>query len=100
MVNALGTGRNLIRLFSLFQEYFQFEIEQVDYVELVAVAVPIVGAPGPVAATDAVLFEFAEAEPAEFVAVTTQRIVLPASAATSAYVLEVAPPIFVVTRCH
>ena len=48
----------------------------------VAVAVPIVGAPGTVAATVAVLFELAEAEPTELVAVTTQRIVLPTSAST------------------
>jgi hypothetical protein len=68
----------------------------------VAVAVPIVGAPGPAAATVAVEFEFAETPPGatELVAVTTQRIVFPTSAATSTYVLEVAPLIGVVTRCH
>jgi hypothetical protein len=66
------------------------------------VAVPIVGAPGTIAATEAVEFEFA-ATPLgaiELVAVTTQRIVLPTSAATNTYVLEVAPLMFVVTRCH
>jgi hypothetical protein len=66
----------------------------------VAVAVPIVGAPGTTAATVAVLFEFALTAAIELVAVTTQRIVLPTSAATNTYVLEVAPLIGVVTRCH
>ena len=44
----------------------------VAVVEPVAVAVPIVGAPGTVAATVAVVFEFAFAEPIAFVAVTLQ----------------------------
>jgi hypothetical protein len=66
----------------------------------VAVAVPIVGAPGTTAATVAVEFEFALTAAIELVAVTTQRIVLPTSAATRTYVLEVAPLIGVVTRCH
>jgi hypothetical protein len=48
-----------------------------------AVAVPIVGAPGTVAATAAVALEFALVEPTVFVPVTTQRIAFPASAATS-----------------
>jgi hypothetical protein len=68
--------------------------------EPVAVAVPIVGAPGTVAATEAVEFEFALTVDTALVAVTTQRIVLPASALTRVYVLDVAPLIFVVTRCH
>jgi hypothetical protein len=68
--------------------------------EPVEVAVPIVGAPGTVAATVDVELEFALAEPATLVAVTTQRIVLPTSAATNVYVLDVAPLIGVVTRCH
>jgi hypothetical protein len=72
----------------------------VAVVEPVAVAVPIVGAPGTVAATEAVEFEFALTADTALVAVTTQRIVLPASATTSVYVLEVAPLILVVTRCH
>jgi hypothetical protein len=57
----------------------------VAVLEPVAVAVPIVGAPGTVAATEAVEFEFADTPPGatELVAVTTQRIVFPASAATS-----------------
>jgi hypothetical protein len=55
----------------------------VAVVEPVDVAVPIVGAPGTVAATEAVELELAEEEPIAFVPVTTQRIVLPASAATS-----------------
>jgi hypothetical protein len=38
----------------------------------VAVAVPIVGAPGTVADTVPVVFEFALADPIEFVAVTLQ----------------------------
>jgi hypothetical protein len=66
----------------------------------VAVAVPIVGAPGTEAATVAVEFELALATPTALVAVTTQRTVLPTSAATRTYVLEVAPLIGVVTRCH
>ena len=70
--------------------------------EPVAVAVPIVGAPGTIAATEAVEFELADTPlgAIELVAVTTQRIVLPTSAATNTYVLEVAPLMFVVTRCH
>jgi hypothetical protein len=72
----------------------------VAVVDPVAVAVPIVGAPGTVAATVAVEFEFALATPTALVAVTTQRIVLPTSAATNTYVLAVAPLIGVVTRCH
>jgi hypothetical protein len=55
----------------------------VALVVLATAAVPIVGAPGTVAATVAVLLEFAEAEPTAFVAVTTQRTVLPTSAATN-----------------
>jgi hypothetical protein len=55
----------------------------VAVVEPVAVAVPIVGAPGTVAATEAVEFELADTAATEFVAVTTHRIVLPASAATN-----------------
>ena len=74
--------------------------ETVAVVDPVAVAVPIVGAPATVAATVAVLFEFALTALTEFVAVTTHRIVLPTSAATSTYVLAVAPLIGVVTRCH
>jgi hypothetical protein len=66
----------------------------------VAVAVPIVGAPGTAAETDAVEFEFALTADTALVAVTTQRIVLPTSAATRTYVLEVAPLMLVVTRCH
>jgi len=68
----------------------------------VAVAVPIVGAPGAIAATEAVELELAVTPDGaiELVAFTTQRIVLPTSAATNTYVLEVAPLMFVVTRCH
>jgi hypothetical protein len=57
----------------------------VAVVEPVAVAVPIVGAPGTVAATDAVEFELAvtPAGATALVAFTTQRIVLAASASTS-----------------
>jgi hypothetical protein len=62
--------------------------------------VPIVGAPGTIAATEAVEFEFALTAAIILVAVTTQRIVLPTSAATNTYVLEVAPLMFAVTRCH
>jgi hypothetical protein len=51
--------------------------------DVVAVAVPIVGAPGTEAATVAVEFEFALTADTALVAVTTQRIVLPTSAATS-----------------
>jgi hypothetical protein len=72
----------------------------VAVVDPVAVAVPIVGAPGTVAATEAVEFEFADTAPTELVAVTTQRMVLPASAATRTYVLEVALPMFEPARCH
>jgi hypothetical protein len=64
------------------------------------VAVPIVGAPGTAAETAAVEFEFALTADTALVAVTTQRIVLPTSAATRTYVLEVAPLMLVVTRCH
>jgi len=66
----------------------------------VAVAVPIVGVPGTTAATDAVEFEFAFTADIAFVAVTTQRIVLPTSAATSTYVLEVAPLMLEPALCH
>jgi hypothetical protein len=71
-------------------------------VEPVAVAVPIVGAPGTIAATEAVELELAVTPDGatELVAFTTQRIVLPTSAATRVYVLDVAPLMFVVTRCH
>ena len=55
----------------------------VAVLELVPVAVPIVGAPGTVAATAAVLLELALVEPTVLVAVTTQRMVFPASALTS-----------------
>jgi hypothetical protein len=72
----------------------------VAVVDPVAVAVPIVGAPGTIAATAAVLFEFALTADTALVAVTTQRIVLAASASTNTYVLDVAPLILVVTRCH
>jgi len=68
--------------------------------QLTVVAVPIVGAPGAIAATEAVEFELALTADIAFVAVTTQRIVLPTSAATRVYVLDVAPLMFVVTRCH
>jgi hypothetical protein len=57
----------------------------------VLVAVPIVGAPGTVAAIDAVVLLFADVELIEFVAVTVQVMVFPASAATKVYVLLVAP---------
>jgi hypothetical protein len=72
----------------------------VAVLEPVAVAVPIVGAPGTTAATAAVLFELALTADTALVAVTTHRIVLPPSASTRVYVLDVAPLIFVVTRCH
>jgi hypothetical protein len=52
----------------------------VAVVDPVAVAVPIVGAPGTTATTVAVELEFAETEATTLVAVTTQRIVLPTSA--------------------
>ena len=70
--------------------------------EPVAVAVPIVGAPGTAAATVAVEFEFAETPPGatELVAVTTQRIVFPTSAATRTYVFDVALLILEPERCH
>src|SRR5438034_10378841 len=42
--------------------------------------------------TTAVWADVADVEPAEFVAVTTTRIVEPTSAETSAYVVAVAPP--------
>jgi hypothetical protein len=48
----------------------------------VAVAETLCGALGTTAVTVAVEFEFAEVPPRALVAVTTQRIVLPASAAT------------------
>jgi hypothetical protein len=66
----------------------------------VAVAVPIVGAPGTIASTLEVLFELALTAPNAFVAVTTHRIVLPASAATKTYVVPVAEPIFDSDLCH
>ena len=66
----------------------------------VEVAVPIVGAPGTTAATDAVELESALTADIAFVAVTTQRIVLPTSAATRVYVLDVAPLIFTDALCH
>jgi hypothetical protein len=74
----------------------------VAVVEPVCVAVPIVGAPGAMAATEAVELELAVTPEGAMVLVafTTQRIVLPTSAATNTYVLEVAPLMFVVTRCH
>jgi hypothetical protein len=74
--------------------------ETVAVVDPVAVAVPIVGAPGTVAATAAVLFELALTAPDAFVAVTTQRIVFPTSAATKTWVVDVAPPMFEPDRCH
>jgi hypothetical protein len=63
--------------------------------EPVAVAVPIVGAPGTAAATVAVVFELAVTPDGaiELVAVIWQKMPNPTSAATSAYVEEVAPPI-------
>jgi hypothetical protein len=57
--------------------------DTVAVVDPVAVAVPIVGAPGTAAATDAVVFEFAGTLLIAFVAVTTQRMVLPTSADTN-----------------
>jgi hypothetical protein len=68
----------------------------------VCVAVPIVGAPGTTAATDAVELELAVTPEGAImlVAFTTQRIVLPTSAATRTYVLDVSDVILVVTRCH
>jgi hypothetical protein len=63
--------------------------------EPVAVAVPIVGAPGTTATTVAVVLELAVTPDGaiELVAVTWQKIPNPTSAATNTYVLEVAPPI-------
>jgi hypothetical protein len=69
-------------------------------VDPVCVAVPIVGAPGTAAATEAVELEFAATLLIAFVAVTTQRIVLPTSPDTNVYVLEVAPLVFTEARCH
>ena len=74
--------------------------ETVADVAPVDVAVPIVGAPGTVAATEAVELEFALTADIAFVAVTTQRIVFPASPATNTYVLLVAPLIFTPALCH
>jgi hypothetical protein len=61
--------------------------------EPVAVAVPIVGAPGTTAATVAVVLESAVTPDGaiELVAVTRQKMPNPTSAATSTYVEEVAP---------
>lgn len=50
---------------------------------------------GGAATTTAVCAEVAEALPAEFLAVTSTRTVLPTSAFVSLYVLEVAPVIWV-----
>ena len=52
--------------------------------ELVAVAVPIVGAAGTLAVTEEVAFELADTPPGatELVAVTTQRITVPTYAST------------------
>ena len=72
----------------------------VAVVEPVDVAVPIVGAPGTVAATEAVAFEFALTADTALVAVTTHRIALPASAFTKVYVLDVALPMLDPARCH
>ena len=69
-------------------------------VEEILVAVPIVGAPGTVAAIDAVVLLFADVELIEFVAVTVQVIVFPASAATKVYVLLVALLILDPARFH
>jgi hypothetical protein len=68
--------------------------------EPVAVAAPIVGAPGTIAATALVAFELAETAATTLVAVTTHRIALPASAFTNTYVLDVALPILEPARCH
>jgi hypothetical protein len=59
----------------------------------VALAVPIVGAPGTIAATVAVVLESAATPDGatELVAVTRQKIPNPTSAPTSTYVEEVAP---------
>jgi hypothetical protein len=51
------------------------------------------GPPPPAAATDAVAAELADDEPPAFVAVTTERIVLPTSLPASVYELPVAPEI-------
>jgi hypothetical protein len=72
----------------------------VAVVDPVAVAVPIVGAPGAIAATALVAFELADTAATTLVAVTTHRIVLPASAFTKVYVLDVALPIFDPALCH
>ena len=61
----------------------------VAVVELVAVAVPIVGAPGTSAATALVAFEFALTADTALVAVTTQRIVFPTIVASSLIVFDV-----------
>jgi hypothetical protein len=68
--------------------------------ELEAVADTLVGAPGTAAATEAVEFEFAATLLIAFVAVTTQRMVLPTSAVTRVYVLDVAPLILEPALCH
>jgi hypothetical protein len=68
--------------------------------ELVAVADTPVGIPGTTAATEAVELEFDATLLIAFVAVTTQRIVLPTSADTNVYVLEVAPLILEPALCH
>jgi hypothetical protein len=74
--------------------------DTVAVVEPVAVAETLCGAPGTAATTAAVELEFAEVLPAMLVAVTTQRIVLPTSAATNWYVAPVAPPMSEPARCH
>jgi hypothetical protein len=66
----------------------------------VAVAVPIVGAPGTTPATAAVALELAETAATALVAVTTHLIALPTSAVTNTYVLDVAPLILEPALCH
>jgi hypothetical protein len=66
----------------------------------VAVADPIVGAPGAIADTLAVALELADELPIPLVPVTTHLIGLLASAATSVYVLFVALDILTPFRCH
>jgi Mg2+/Co2+ transporter CorB len=66
----------------------------------VAVAETLCGALGTVAATAAVALELAAVLPNELVAVTTQRIALPTSALTNVYVLDVAPEMLELARCH
>jgi hypothetical protein len=59
--------------------------------------------PPPDAATVPVCAEFADVEPDELVAVTTERAVSPTSAAANVYVLDVAPEMFEQPdehRCH